>query len=375
MRTANPGQDAPSTRVWGWNRGIRPDWRSFIDASPGCAATAAGTTPVFDTGRGQPGLGRRRARVIDFLAGARAAQLRAQRPRHGRRARCALSGATASRTAWTCTPGQARVPRGLRTARAGAARPGPPGAVHRPDRSERGRGRAEAGPQGYRPAQRRRVHQRFPRGQPGRAGRHRERATTGWHRLLSLPDVTRLPYDGYLGAGLDTSRCSSGCSPTRPAASTRRPPCCWRPCRARAGSTSRRRDWLRRVAAVAARHGALLIVDDVQAGCGRTGTFFSFEAAGIVPDLVVLSKSISGFGLPMALLWCGREWDRWQPGEHNGTFRGNAHAFVTARVALEKFWADDRLVPRRGAAGRPRRPSGWPGWRRSCPGPGSRAAV
>ena len=78
--------------------------------------------------------------------------------------------------------------------------------------------------------------------------------------------------------------------------------------------------------------------------------FFSFEAAGIVPDLVALSKSISGFGLPMALLLIRPQWDSWEPGEHNGTFRGNAHAFVTARVALEKFWADDRLVPGRGAA-------------------------
>ena len=101
--------------------------------------------------------------------------------------------------------------------------------------------------------------------------------------------------------------------------------------------------WLRRVAALARGCGALLIVDDIQAGCGRTGSFFSFEPAGIVPDLVTLSKSMSGFGLPMALLLVRPEWDRWTPGEHNGTFRGNGHAFVTARVACEKFWAGGRL--------------------------------
>ena len=101
--------------------------------------------------------------------------------------------------------------------------------------------------------------------------------------------------------------------------------------------------WLRRVAALARGCGALLIVDDIQAGCGRTGSFFSFEPAGIVPDLVTLSKSVSGFGLPMALLLVRPEWDRWTPGEHNGTFRGNGHAFVTARVACEKFWAGGRL--------------------------------
>ncbi len=84
-----------------------------------------------------------------------------------------------------------------------------------------------------------------------------------------------------------------------------------------------------------------LIVDDVQAGCGRTGTFFSFEQAGIVPDIVCLSKSISGYGLPMALTLIRPDLDVWEPGEHNGTFRGHNPAFVTGRAALEKFWADD----------------------------------
>lgn len=101
--------------------------------------------------------------------------------------------------------------------------------------------------------------------------------------------------------------------------------------------------WLRRVAAIAKRHGALLVVDDIQAGCGRTGTFFSFEAAQVVPDLVTLSKSLSGMGLPLAVLLIRPDLDVWEPGEHNGTFRGNDHAFVTARAALEKFWTDDRL--------------------------------
>ena len=77
----------------------------------------------------------------------------------------------------------------------------------------------------------------------------------------------------------------------------------------------------------------LLIVDDVQMGCGRTGPFFSFEEAGIVPDIVTLSKSISGYGMPMALTLFKRELDVWGPGEHNGTFRGNNPAFVTSKAA------------------------------------------
>lgn len=84
----------------------------------------------------------------------------------------------------------------------------------------------------------------------------------------------------------------------------------------------------------------LLIVDDIQMGCGRTGAFFSFEEAGIVPDIVTVSKSISGYGLPMSLCLFKPELDIWEPGEHNGTFRGNNPAFVTAAAALEAYWAD-----------------------------------
>jgi diaminobutyrate-2-oxoglutarate transaminase len=80
-------------------------------------------------------------------------------------------------------------------------------------------------------------------------------------------------------------------------------------------------------------------VDDIQAGCGRTGDFFSFEAAGITPDLVCLAKSIGGSGLPMALVLIKPEHDQWSPGEHNGTFRGNNLAFVAAAGALA-FWRD-----------------------------------
>lgn len=99
-------------------------------------------------------------------------------------------------------------------------------------------------------------------------------------------------------------------------------------------------DWLRGLRALCDRLGILLIVDDVQAGCGRTGDFFSFEAAGIVPDVVCLSKSIGGYGLPMAIVLMKRSCDDWRPGEHTGTFRGNQLAFVAATAALD-LWRDD----------------------------------
>ena len=102
-------------------------------------------------------------------------------------------------------------------------------------------------------------------------------------------------------------------------------------------------DWLRRLSECCRRHDVRLIVDDIQAGCGRTGTFFSFEPTGIEPDLICLSKSISGSGLPMSVLLIRPELDIFSPGEHNGTFRGNNAAFVTATEALE-CWRDDSLA-------------------------------
>ena len=105
-------------------------------------------------------------------------------------------------------------------------------------------------------------------------------------------------------------------------------------------------EWLQALAELCRRRDILLIVDDVQMGCGRTGPFFSFEEAGIVPDIVTLSKSISGYGLPMALTLFRRDLDLWAPGEHNGTFRGHNPAFVTAATALKTYWQDTR--PQRG---------------------------
>ncbi|MGA5897052.1 diaminobutyrate--2-oxoglutarate transaminase [Streptomyces venetus] len=104
-----------------------------------------------------------------------------------------------------------------------------------------------------------------------------------------------------------------------------------------------RGEWLRELADLCHRHDMLLIVDDIQMGCGRTGAFFSFEEAGITPDIVTLSKSISGYGLPMSLCLFEPGLDVWEPGEHNGTFRGNNHAFVTATAALETYWTDNRM--------------------------------
>lgn len=157
---------------------------------------------------------------------------------------------------------------------------------------------------------------------------------------VSLGDVTFMPYDGYLGAEFDTldifekmlTDGSSGLDvPAAAVVET---------VQGEGGINAARYEWLQRLESLCRDNGILLIVDDIQAGCGRTGTFFSFERAGIVPDMVTLSKSLSGYGLPMSLVLMKSELDQWKPGEHNGTFRGNNVAFVTATAALNHFWGN-----------------------------------
>ncbi|MDC3417114.1 diaminobutyrate--2-oxoglutarate transaminase [Aquibacillus sp. 3ASR75-54] len=106
------------------------------------------------------------------------------------------------------------------------------------------------------------------------------------------------------------------------------------------GINAARFEWLRKLESICKRWGILLIIDDVQAGVGRTGTFFSFERAGIKPDIICMSKSLSGYGLPFAVTLIRPDLDIWTPGEHNGTFRGNNHAFITAAASLD-YWKDD----------------------------------
>lgn len=158
---------------------------------------------------------------------------------------------------------------------------------------------------------------------------------------IPLTGVTHLPYAGYLGHELDTVKLlqqmiedsSSGLD--KPAAVM------LETIQGEGGLNTASNEWLQRIEALCRKHDILLIVDDIQAGCGRSGRFFSFEESGIKPDLVTLSKSLSGYGLPFAVTLIKPEYDQWKPGEHNGTFRGNNHAFVTAAKALEHYWADD----------------------------------
>ncbi len=166
-------------------------------------------------------------------------------------------------------------------------------------------------------------------------GKHRGGAAT------PLSGVTRAAFDGYYGPDINTadlldsqlSDPSSGIdAPAAIIVET---------VQGEGGLNAASPEWLRQIQDIAHRHGALFIIDDIQAGCGRTGGFFSFDGMGLSPDIITMAKSLSGMGLPLAVALIKPQYDIWKPAEHNGTFRGNNHAFVTAAAALEKFWADD----------------------------------
>jgi diaminobutyrate-2-oxoglutarate transaminase len=164
------------------------------------------------------------------------------------------------------------------------------------------------------------------------------RAGTSADGALTHPVV--LPYDGQHGAGqpglLLLDRLLERDTPARPAAVI------VETVQGEGGLHTATADWLRQLAGVCKQHGVLLIVDDVQMGCGRTGPFFSFESSGIYPDVVCISKSFSGYGLPLALTLIRPELDVWAPGEHTGTFRGFNPAYATAIAAMD-FWRDGEL--------------------------------
>lgn len=161
---------------------------------------------------------------------------------------------------------------------------------------------------------------------------------------VPLTDVSRMPYANYFGEGVNTismmdkllSDPSSGID--KPAAVI------VEVVQGEGGLNTASAEWMRKLQKLCKKHEMLLIADDIQAGCGRTGTFFSFEGMGIQPDIITLSKSLSGYGLPFAVVVMRRELDQWEPGEHNGTFRGNNLAFVTAAAAMEHFWTTDEFA-------------------------------
>jgi diaminobutyrate-2-oxoglutarate transaminase len=158
---------------------------------------------------------------------------------------------------------------------------------------------------------------------------------------VALGDISRMPFCGYHGRDVDTIKMMDKLL-SDPSSGIDLPAAVLVECvQGEGGLNVANSDWLRGLEKLCRKHDILLIVDDIQAGCGRTGTFFSFEPSGIKPDIVTMSKSLSGYGLPCAIVLLRPDLDVWAPGEHNGTFRGNNHAFVTAAAAIRHFWKDE----------------------------------
>ena len=161
---------------------------------------------------------------------------------------------------------------------------------------------------------------------------------------VPLNHVTHMPFCNYLGTETDTISAlerfleDSSSGMDLPAAFI------LETVQAEGGVNIATRGWLEALAELARRYDVLLIIDDIQVGCGRTGPFFSFEPFDVEPDIICLSKSLSGYGLPLALTLMKPELDAFEPGEHNGTFRGHNAAFVTATAALNEYWQDDSLT-------------------------------
>ncbi|WP_024511555.1 diaminobutyrate--2-oxoglutarate transaminase [Bradyrhizobium sp. ARR65] len=156
-------------------------------------------------------------------------------------------------------------------------------------------------------------------------------------------DVIRVPYDGYPNRAFDSAGYidyvlgDPGSGIEKPAAII------LETVQAEGGMNTASAAWLTEIQRICRKHGIVFIVDDIQAGAGRTGDFFSFEFAKIEPDIVCLSKSLSGSGNPFSLVLIRPDMDVWKPGEHSGTFRGNNLAFVTAG-AMCKMWSDSQFT-------------------------------
>lgn len=161
---------------------------------------------------------------------------------------------------------------------------------------------------------------------------------------VPLVNVSRCPFETHPGGGLATietlramyENTSSGAE--KPAAFM------VEVVQAEGGVNVASKQWMQALQSLAKDIGALLIIDDIQAGCGRTGQYFSFEDLDLDPDIITLAKGIGGMGTPMAMNLVKPEHDKhWQPGEHTGTFRGQNLSFIAGREAL-RYFEDDAFM-------------------------------
>jgi acetylornithine aminotransferase len=116
------------------------------------------------------------------------------------------------------------------------------------------------------------------------------------------------------------------------------------PIKGEAGVVELPEGYLEAARELTARHGALLIIDEIQTGAGRTGTWFGFQHTGIVPDAITVAKGIGG-GFPIgALITFGAASDLFSPGTHGSTFGGNALATAVGVAVLREIERADLLA-------------------------------
>lgn len=169
---------------------------------------------------------------------------------------------------------------------------------------------------------------------------------------VPLDHVSHLPFENGPGGGIDHIR-ELRCALADSSSGLEKPAAVIvEPLQAEGGVNVASRQWLHAVQDLAHENGALLIFDDIQAACGRTGTYFSFDGMDLSPDIICLAKGLGGYGTPLAMNLINPEYDRlWKPGEHTGTFRGQGLSFVAGAEAMsyieDQGFMDD--VKRKGA--------------------------
>lgn len=163
---------------------------------------------------------------------------------------------------------------------------------------------------------------------------------------VPLEHVVRLPFEGMPGGSLEDLNALRGLWEDSSSGLEAPAAVLLEPLQAEGGVNVASREWLQGVDRFARAQGALLVLDDIQAGCGRTGSYFSFDGMGLTPDIVCLAKGLGGYGTPIAMNLVRPEHDaHWSPGEHTGTFRGQGISFVAGREAL-RYFEDDVLMSR-----------------------------
>lgn len=155
---------------------------------------------------------------------------------------------------------------------------------------------------------------------------------------VSLPGVLRWPFENHQGGGLESLKTLKAMFQNTSGGIEAPAAFIVEVIQAEGGVNVASKEWMQALQALSKELGALLIVDDIQAGCGRTGQYFSFDDLDIQPDIITLAKGIGGIGTPMAMNLVKPEHDKhWLPGEHTGTFRGQNLSFIAGREALRYF--------------------------------------